>query len=401
MRPSCPWLFAAVLTLSSAGAVAAEPKQAAPPTEEITVLGKRPTVTPSTSYWVEDAYTTFPLLGADFAQGLILWNHPQPWNNIGASFPPVRALEGLAALGWDIERIQRNSRLGEGWESKVANVRDQIQQQVDAAKVAGYTRVVLAGQEVGGGLALEAAKSVDGLYGIIAFAPNSGIFWGNGKLAPVSRPTDAAGQVMLTRTWDQLEHAKAERLMVLFPTTDEQVPHVRGPTARDILAKRNDLSFLLVDETAQVYTTEAADTPGFDPYATCLALYLSPTLAVHPGEFHCGTDELPAALAQMGVKPRGGEGWFGYSDRGQVVYVELSADGRGPLTYGWGAAANGKTRPGFKTLPVKLTDDTVTAELAPDQLLRAVRHGALLRMTIDLADGTRDAVMLHRVAGNS
>ena len=401
MRPPLPWLFAAALMLSSAGAGAAEPKQATPPTEDITVLGKRPVVTPSTSYWVEDAYTTFPLLGADFAQGLVIWNHPQPWNNIGASFPPVRALEGLAAQGWDIERIQRNSRLAEGFEAKINNVRDIIEQQIVAARNRGYTRIVLAGQEVGGGLALEAAKDADGLYAIIAFAPNSGIVWGNGKRAPIGLPVDDAAGVMLSRTWDEWEHAKTQRLMVLFPAADEQVPHERGPTARDILNKRNDLSFLLVDETAQVYTTEAADTPGFDPYATCLALYLSPTLAVHPGEFHCGTDELPAALAQMGVKPRGGEGWFGYSDRGQVVYVELPTDGHGPLTYGWGAAANGKTRPGSKMLPAKFSSDTVTAELAPDQLLRGVRHGAFLRVTIDLADGTRDAVTLHRVAGNS
>ena len=401
MRRSWSGLALVALSVWAAPARAAEPAKPAPPTEEITVTGKRPVVTPDTSYWTEDAYATYPLLGPNFAQGLIIWNHPESFDGTGAELPPIRVMEGLASLGWDITRLQRNSRLKPGWDNKMADVRASLAKALAAAKVEGYRHIILAGQQVGGGLALESGKEVDGIYAIVAFAPNTGIHWLGAPRHPSPIPTDNEAGSILSRTWDQLEHTHAQRLLVLFPDRDQEVPHERGPTARDILTKRGDLPFLLVDETSGVRATEGADTPDFNAYASCMDLFLSPDLAPRPGEFHCGTDEVPTALAQMGVKPRGGEGWFGYSSRGQTIYLELPADGRGPVTYGWGAGANGKTRPGFRNMDAKRSGETFTAELAPDQLLRGVRHGALFRLTVDLADGTRDAVTLHRVAGSS
>lgn len=396
MRPSLILLLAALLAATTASA--AETKA---PTEELTVTGKRPTVTPSTNYWVEDAFTKYPLLGPNFALGLIIWNHPEPWNGIGASFPPVRALEGMAALGWDVTRLQRNGRLLGDWEAKVDHVNEALGIAIENARAQGYQRIILAGQDVGGAFALESAKSFDGIYGVIALAPNTGIFWGNGKLAPTGMPTDRDGGVILTRTWEQMEHTHPARLMVLFPAADEQVPHERGVIARQILSKRADLPFMLVDEASQVRTTEGGDTPAFDAYASCLDLFLSPDLQPKPGEFHCGTDEVPTALAQMGVKPKGGESWFGYSSRGQTIYLELPAGGRGPVTYAWGAGANGKTKPGSKALDAKFSGESFTADLAPDQVMHGVRHGTLFRLTMDMDDGTRAAVTLHRMAGSS
>jgi hypothetical protein len=214
-------------------------------------------------------------------------------------------------------------------------------------------------------------------------------------------PTDRDGQVMLTRTWEQLEHLKVQRLMVLFPAADEQVPHERGPTAREILGRRNDLSFLLVDEAGGVYTTEGADTPNFDGWTSCLDLFMEPEAAPKPGEFRCNGDETTTALAQMGVKPHGGEGWFGYSNLGQTIYLELPAGGKGPATYAWGAGANGKTRPGFRTIEPKSAGQMFTAALSPDQEMRGTRIGAQLRVTIDQDDGTRVSAVLRRLPGNS
>ncbi|HEV2676793.1 MAG TPA: hypothetical protein VGV37_19865 [Aliidongia sp.] len=406
MRSSWSWLLAMALTVlaGSAGAQTnATPTSSrpAPAAEEITVIGKRPVVTPQTSYWVEDAFATYPLLGPNFAQGLIIWNHPFPWNHAGPAVPPIRAMEGLAALGWDIIRMQRNSRIESAWESETVRVHEQLVGQIESAKAQGYKRIVLAGQEVGGGISLEAGKTIDGLYAIIAFAPNTGIKWAGWPRQMINSPTDSWGQVILTRTWDQLEHTHAGRLMVLFPDADEQVPHLRGPTARDILTKRGDQPFLLVDETSQVRGTAGADTADFDSYASCMDLFLSTDLTPRPGEFHCGADEVPLALAQMGIKPHGGESWFGYSTRGQTIYLELPPGGHGPVTYGWGAGANGKAKPGFKSLDAKFTADAFTADLAPDQAIRGIRQGALLRLTVDLEDGTRAAVVLHRLPGNS
>ena len=400
MRPCWFLTVTATLMVWSAPLLAAPPSQTPPATEEITVTGKR-VVTPDTSYWVEDGFATYPLLGANFAKGLIIWNHPELWNSSGATLPPIRAMEGMASLGWDVVRLQRNSRLVPQWENKAVRVNDALTQRIAAAKAEGYRRIILAGYEMGGAFALEAGKSIDGLYAIIAFAPNTGILWRGYPRAITDIPADDYAQMILAHTWDQLANLHAERLFVLFPDADEQVPHVRGPTARDILTKRGDLPFLLVDETSGVRTTAGAETPDFDAYATCMDLFLSPDLAPHPGEFHCGADEVPLALAQMGVKPHGGEGWFGYDTRGQTIYLELPPGGHGPITYAWGAGTNGKTKPGFKSLDAAFTGETFTAALAPDQAVRGVRHGPLLRLTIDLEDGTRAAVALHRLSGNS
>jgi hypothetical protein len=400
MRPSWSWLPVALLTVWATSALAAEPAKPAPPTEEVTVIGKRPVVTPNTGYWVEDAFTTYPLLGPDFAKGLIIWNHPETFIGGGAELPPIKVMEGLARLGWDIVRLQRNSRLKRGFENKMAEVRDGLAKQLASAKVEGYQRIILAGQQVGGALALESGKEVEGIYAIVAFAPNSGIQWKNAPRDPSPIPTDEFGGVILDRTWDQLKHTQASRLFVLFPDVDEEVPHTRGPTAREILSHR-DIPFLLVDETSGVRTTEGAETADFSAYASCMDLFLSPEATPRPGEFHCGVDEIPAALAQMGIKPGHGETWFGYSTRGQTVYLELPANGRGPVTYGWGAGANGKTRPGFVSLDAKFAGDTMTAALTVDESLRGARYGALYRLTIDQEDGTRTAVTLHRLPGNS
>ena len=403
MRPSWSWIPIALLTAWAGPLSAAEATKAAPATEEITVLGKRVVepITPTTSYWVEDAFSDYPLLGANFAKGLIIWNHPFPWNHAGPMVPPIRAMEGMAALGWDIIRLQRNSRIESAWDTETARVHEQLVAQIEAAKTNGYKRVILAGQEVGGGISLEAGKTIDGLYAIVAFAPNTGIHWLGAPRMLTDQPTDSRSPIILAHTWDQLEHLHAGRLFVLFPTDDEQVPHVRGPTARDILAKRGDLPFLLVDETSQVRGTTGADKPDFDSYASCLDLFLSPDLTPHPGEFHCGADEIPLALAQMGIKPHGGESWFGYRTRGQTIYLELPADGRGPVVYGWGVGANGKAKAGVRTLDAKFTGESFTADLTADQVIHGVRHGTLFRLTIDLEDGTRAAVALHRLSGNS
>jgi len=406
--------LAALALLSGLTAVGAEAQQAAPkaaPVEEVTVIGQRPTpVTPTTSYWVEDAYTAYPLLGPTFAQGLVIWNHADSYNAEGPAVPPIRAMEGMAALGWDIVRLQRNSRIvqrrADTWNLEVEDVEENLQKQIDNARVQGYARIIVAGQEMGGGLALEASKRVEGLYGVIAFAPNTGIEWcgrtSHGKLTcPEDQPLDFNAEIILQQTWDQLRRVHPARLFVLFPKDDAEVPHLRGPMAHEILGQRTDLASLLVDETGGVSTNTGADKPEFDAYASCMELFLQPDFTPKPGEFHCNSDEVPAALAEMGVKPHGGEGWFGYSNRGQTIYLELPAGGRGPATYGWGAGANGKTRPGFRTVEPKLSGEVFTATIEPDRVMRGVHIGPQLRLTIDQADGTRIAVALHRLPGNS
>ena len=403
-------LIAAVFAVVASSGQAAQPSTDAaaakppPATEEITVVGKKP-VTPSTSYWVEDAYTQYPLLGPNFAQGLVIWNHSDPWNRIGPSVPPIRAMEGMAALGWDIVRLQRNSRILGGWDGEIGRIKEQITEQIATAKAEGYKRVILAGQEVGGAIALDAARTIDGIYAVIAFAPNTGIEWcGRQKHhnpCPPDQPLDYEENVILADTWNELSQLNPTRLFVLFPQDDEEVPHLRGPTARDILSRRADLPFVLVDETGGVRTTFGADKPEFDPYASCMDLFVSPDLSPRAGEFHCGADEVPLALAQMGIRQHGGDAWFGYDSRGQAIYLEFPVGNQSTVIYGWGAGANGKARPGVRSLDMKFSGTSFTAALTPDQMIRGAHIGTLVRLTIDREDGTRTAVAMRRITSGS
>lgn len=164
-------LWALACALLMAGVL---PAIAAAPTETITVRGKRPAATP---LWFEEAYDDYPALGPEFAKGLVIWNHPIDWTGRGPDAPPIRAIEGMAALGWDVIRLQRNSRLAESaqWQSQIQPLIEALTQEVADAKARGYKRVVIAGQGFGGGIALESALSIKDLYGVVAFAPNTGV----------------------------------------------------------------------------------------------------------------------------------------------------------------------------------------------------------------------------------
>jgi hypothetical protein len=361
----------------------AAPAGAAALNEDIVVTGQRPAA-PGATVWYEDGFAQFPALGPQFAKGLVIWNHPVAANGQGAGVATVPAIGGMAALGWDVIRLQRNPRLPPAWENRLAEVRESLTQQVAQARAAGYQRIILAGQGFGGGLALEAAKTIDGLYAVVALAPNTG-----------------DGLASVDRTWSQLREARATRVVVLFPAGDEQVPQPRGTTARELLAARAGLPFLLVDETAGVRGNAGAESMAFGTYATCMDYFLAPDAAPHAGEFRCGVDEVPAALARMGAKPHGGEAWFGYSNRGLETYVELPAGGAGPILYGWGYGAEGLGKPAVKSFEIRKTGAGFTFDLNKDLTVRGLKGDTELRLTVDLPDGTRSAVLLHRLSGNS
>jgi hypothetical protein len=374
------------------------PAIAATPTETITVRGKRPAATP---LWFEEAYDDYPALGPEFAKGLVIWNHPIDWTGRGPDVPPIRAIEGMAALGWDVIRLQRNSRLAEGaqWQSQIQPLIEALTQEVADAKARGYKRVVIAGQGFGGGIALESALSIKDLYGVVAFAPNTGV--GRGRTDNGGATPDINGDLVYSNqrwTSSRLQTIPPLRLFLVFPEADEQMlGKERGAEARKSLEARGDLSFALIDENNGIRGNTGADTRRFDPFATCLDYFLEPDRAPHPGEYHCGADETPAALAQMGVKPgaNGGQAWFGYSTRGQETYLELLPGNR--VVYGWGHGPLGKTEPGVKTFEAKFEGATFTFALPDALMVRGVRHGDELRITIELADRTRAAVDMHPI----
>ena len=371
-----------LLSLFALLPVLAPGANAATLSEDIVVTGQR-SATPGANVWIEDGFAQFPALGPQFAKGLVIWNHPVAPNGQGVSVATVPAIGGMAALGWDVIRLQRNPRLPAAWESRLAEVRESLIQQVAQARALGYQRIILAGQGFGGGLSLDAAKSVDGLYGVIAFAPNTG-----------------DGLASLDRTWSQLREAKAQRVVVLFPANDAEVPQARGAVARDLLNARAGLPFLLVDEDSGVRGNPGANSMAFGVYATCMEYFLAPDANPHAGEFRCGADEVPVALARMGAKPHG-EAWFGYSNRGLETYVELPGVAGAPILYGWGYGADGLGKPTVKSYQAKKSGAGFTFDLNQDLTVRGLKGEKELRLTVDLPDGTRSAVVMHRLSGNS
>ena len=374
------------------------PAIAATPIETVTVHGRRPAATP---LWFEEAYDDYPALGPEFAKGLVIWNHPIDWAGRGPDVPPIRAIEGMAALGWDVIRLQRNSRLAEAaqWQSQIQPLIEALAQEIADAKARGYRRVVIAGQGFGGGIAIESALSIKDLYGIVAFAPNPGV--GRGRSDQGVSTPDISGELVYSNqrwTSSRLKTIPALRLFVVFPEADEQMlGNERGTDARKELEARGDLSFALIDENNGIRGNAGADTRRFDPFATCMNYFLEPDRTPQPGEYHCGTDETPAALAQMGVKPgaSGGQAWFGYSTRGQETYLELLPGNR--IVYGWGDGPLGKTAPGVKIFDAKFEGATFTFALPDALMVRGVHHGDEMRVTIELADRTRAAVDMHPI----
>ena len=106
---------------------------------------------------------------------------------------------------------------------------------------------------------------------------------------------------------------------------------------------------------------------------------------------------MPAALAKMGVKPggAGGQSWFGYSSRGEEIYLELLPNGR--VAYGTGHGPYGKDTPRVKTYDAQIDEDTISFALTDDLMARGTRSDQELRLNIDLPDKTRAVALLHRV----
>lgn len=390
------WALAASLLLALVGTpvLAADPKSGAD--ETIIVRGKRPTA-PSTTLWFEEAYEDYPTLGPKFAKGLVIWNHPLDWTGLGPDVPPIKAIAGMAALGWDVVRLQRNPRMPEQgqWQMLIDPMMAGLAEQVEEQTRRGYKRVIVAGQGFGGGVALESALAVNGLYGIIGFAPNTGVARNWGK-STVELPDLVHANELWTTS--RLQTIKPVRLFLLFPTADGQMfGHDRGADARKILSARGDMPFVLVDEAQGVPGHFGADTRQFEPFATCLDYFFEPAQAPHNGEFHCGVDEMPAALAKMGVKPggAGGQSWFGYSSRGEEIYLELLSNGR--VAYGTGHGPYGKDTPRLKTYDAQIDEDTISFALTDDLMARGTRSDQELRLNIDLPDKTRAVALLHRV----
>ena len=69
----------------------------------------------------------------------------------------------------------------------------------------------------------------------------------------------------------------------------------------------------------------------------------------------------------------------------------------GKVIYGWGHGPLGKTAPGVKTYDAKFEGDAFSFTLPDFLMVRGVRRGEAMRVTIELPDRTRAAADMHPI----
>jgi dienelactone hydrolase len=318
------------------------------------------------AYWTEPAYAAYPARGPGEALGLVIWNHGVDGQLPQFQGPPIPAMEGLAARGWDVIKLNRNPVWENTWSNAGERHVARVAEEVAAARRQGYRRIVVAGQSYGGAIALAAAGAIDGLWAVIATAPGTGQ-----EMRRDRAVGDKWSLAIAQQTYEQLRDAGTTRLVVAFPADDEFIGISRGAEARAILGEKS-LPFVIVDETAPLKGHHAAFGDAFNPSANCIGYFLDPSSTVANGEFRCGHDEFaavrdairiakPTALAGAGAR------WFGYFTRsGQEIILTMPRDGSGavPLVeYAWGKGVLGTFRPGAITLPAERSGSALRIRL--------------------------------------
>ena len=83
------------------------------------------------AYWTEPAYAAYPAKGPAQALGLVIWNHGVDGQLPQYQGPPIPAMEGLAARGWDVIKLNRNPVWENSWSSAgqrhVARVAEEVE----------------------------------------------------------------------------------------------------------------------------------------------------------------------------------------------------------------------------------------------------------------------------------
>jgi pimeloyl-ACP methyl ester carboxylesterase len=331
---------------------------------------------PSTAmepYWIEPAFEPYPLKGPAAALGLVIWNHGVKGNLPEHQYPPPPLIQGLATRGWDVVKLNRNPLWENTWSNAGQRHVERLIEEVAAARVKGYGRIILAGQSYGGAIALTAAGAIDGLWGVIATAPSTG------QAVIEHQITDRWSESIARDTYNELRSLRRTRTVLVFPNADEYVNIPRGSTARTIFAEKAELPFLLVDEAAPIRGHVGAYSAEFNPYASCVEHFVDPAIEPRAGEFRCFRDEFPAisrtiravnstALATQGAT------WFGYyAKSGQELVLTVRETGTtAPLVeYAWGPGVLAKFKPGAVTAQAEREGENLLVKLSNGAIIRA------------------------------
>lgn len=224
-------------------------------------------------FWVERAFCDLEMNGPEKAQGLVIWNHGINRTLESYKAPAALVFRLLQRRGWDVIMIKRHNQ-AENTPGLVYRTVQRTLEEAKAQRKLGYRKIVLAGQSFGGYVTLEALEESPVIFAAVA-------------LAPGLRAAGASGSLDAGVTEQQLQEAKTERIVVVFPKDDSVFGNlVRGESADRILSRRK-LPYLLLDETSGLTGHGGGAGGRFAvQYGLCLAEFLS-TSTLPGGRFAC------------------------------------------------------------------------------------------------------------------
>lgn len=212
----------------------------------------------------------FRLHGPAQATGAIIWSHGRAATSDGRradrrGAPTATIMRALGNAGWDVYRADRAPANDTNtWGAAAVTLG------VERLRALGYSKIIVAGQSAGGWIALTAMDRIDGLYGVVAFAPAT---HGNRTV----RTTQRASAL---REFDNLlahRQSGQTRVVVALFENDEYDP---DPAERAHIAlKRAEtpgMPLLLIDRPNGISGhTAGTELPLARRYAACLRDFMA------------------------------------------------------------------------------------------------------------------------------
>jgi dienelactone hydrolase len=242
-------------------------------------------------FWLEPAVADGPPLGPAAALGAVIWSHGRSAESEDWTAPTPPYIVDLRDQGWDVFRFNRHRV-----EDTLTGSARALIDQVTRLKRQGYRRIALAGQSVGGFLALMAADASEDVDAVIVTAPAA-----YGTYAQ-SYDTWRKNATMLYPLFEQIRRA---RVMAFYFHGDDFDPGGRSERTRAILTDRG-LPYVVVDQPAQLTTHWAATTRDFaELYGACVRDFLNAEKlgkGAHclSAEFSPGSESAPPPLPAPG-----------------------------------------------------------------------------------------------------
>jgi pimeloyl-ACP methyl ester carboxylesterase len=219
------------------------------------------------------------LWGPERAKGVIIWSHGFAGLNreqrFGAPFPVVMALN---RDGWDILRFDRDPAL-DRWDSTTSH----YHRQLPLLKQAGYKRIVLGGQSLGGSLALSLlswpnGSMIDGVLSVAGSIPRlAGRYLDTLNMGASGTVADSQGRLDNWRTFVNGLTTKARVVQIGF-AGDELAQFARESHdyARQVFPTKGIPYLSIVPTNTQRFNGHGAGS-GWAlaaDYATCIRVFL-------------------------------------------------------------------------------------------------------------------------------